>query len=377
MKIEQRRWEEGEWSLFSKEQLSEVPQLVLAFGDRATLQKSDMYAEIKELYPDSHIVSGSSAGEILGTNVTDGQISLTAIHFEKTSIEVAEVEISDMKQSEAAGESLGKKLTSEGLVHVMMFSDGLQVNGTGLVAGISKALPDHVSVTGGLVGDGADFKQTALGLDAVATSGRIVAIGFYGEALKVSYASFGGWDDFGPKRKITKATDNVLLELDGEPALAIYKEYLGDKADELPGSGLLFPLSLDIDGTEVVRTLLAVDEEAQSMTFAGTMPEGVSARLMKANFDRLIDGAGNAAGMSAELIQKDTAELAVLISCIGRKLVLGERVEEEVEAVRGVLGEGATITGFYSYGEICPTAPTEKQCRLHNQTMTITTMREE
>jgi hypothetical protein len=168
-----------------------------------------------------------------------------------------------------------------------------------------------------------------------------------------------------------------LYEFDGQSALGLYKKYLGEHADRLPASGLLFPLSLRTRAgeTPVVRTILAVDEAAQSMTFAGDVPEGSYARLMKANFDRLIDGASEAARSSQGAIGPAPAELAILISCVGRKLLLKQRVEEEVEGVREVLGPRPVFTGFYSYGEISPFT-TGARCELHNQTMTITTLAE-
>jgi hypothetical protein len=134
----------------------------------------------------------------------------------------------------------------------------------------------------------------------------------------------------------------------------------------------LFPLSLRIDSAEsgLVRTILSVDEADQSITFAGDMPEGAYARLMKANFDRLIDGAGHAAESSKAAGNQTAPELAILISCVGRKLLLNQRIEEEVEAVRDALGQETVITGFYSYGEISPFGATGK-CELHNQTMTV------
>jgi hypothetical protein len=198
----------------------------------------------------------------------------------------------------------------------------------------------------------------------------------------VGYGSLGGWDTFGIERTITKSKGNILYELDGKPALELYKTYLGDQAKGLPSAGLLFPLRLrvneaDDQEAEVVRTILGVSEQDQSMTFVGDMPEGGRVALMKANFERLIDGASGAGTMSIEPLGSKPAELAILISCIGRKLVLKDRTEEEVEAVRAAIGERAAIAGFYSYGELCPTAATEKQCRLHNQTMTITTFRED
>ncbi len=377
MKIEQKMWTaQSKWQNVSKSPLTGVPQLVLVFGGSAIVKEEKAFNEVKGMYPDSHLIMVSTAGEICDTKVSDGTLSLTAIHFEKTTLRCAEVEV--VGSSADLGKKLASMLPKEKLVHVMVFSDGLKVNGTGLVAGMTSELPPTVALTGGLVGDGADFKHTYVGLDNIPSEGKIVAVGFYGDALEVSYGSMGGWDAFGPERIITKAKDNILYELDGKPALAIYKEYLGDQAKDLPGSGLLFPLNLrlkTIDGEDqVVRTILGVSEVDQSMTFAGTMPEGVSAQLMKANFERLVDGASRVASMIKGT--KAKADLAILISCVGRKLVLKDRIEEETEAIRQVFGPEAVLAGFYSYGEISPNTPTANQCQLHNQTMTITTFSE-
>lgn len=382
MKIEQKKWTAGEgWKTLSEGSFTDPPELVLVFGGNAPLKDKARFDEIRSWYPQSHIISAGTAGEIIRTEVSDDTLVLTAVKFEKTTLQFAEAHVAQAEESEAVGRQLAHALPKEGLVHAMIFSDGLFVNGTALVKGLLSELPTDVSVTGGLVGDGSRFKETLVGLDAMPEQKKLVCIGFYGPHIKIGYGSLGGWDPFGITRTITKAKGNVLYELDGKPALALYKEYLGELAKDLPASGLLFPLSLKIKTdaggeVEVVRTILAVDEEAQTMTFAGDMPEGVVARFMKANFDRLIDGASGAAGMSIESLGQGKAELAVLVSCIGRKLVLKERIEDEIEAVREKVGPQAAIVGFYSYGEISPTTPTERQCQLHNQTMTITTFRE-
>jgi hypothetical protein len=385
MHIEQKVFSSSKgWVQVSSEALKpeQSAQLVLAFGSTALVKEPSSFDSIRQMYPDSRIVMCSTAGEIYGSRVSDNTLVTTAIHFANTTLQFGEVDIESSDMSLESGEKLAKELPKENLVHVLVFSDGLKVNGTALVKGLVDNLPVAVSATGGLVGDGSAFKQTFVGLDAVPSQGKIIVIGLYGTTLKVGYGSLGGWDTFGPERLITKSKNNVLYELDDRPALALYKEYLGDQANHLPGSGLLFPLSLrltnDLGGeTEVVRTLLSVNEEEQSMTFAGDLPEGVYAKLMKANFERLIDGAQLAANMSLESLKSGKAELAILISCIGRKLVLNERIEEEIEAVNEVIGSQAQYCGFYSYGELCPAASTEKQCQLHNQTMTITTLREE
>ncbi|MEI6660004.1 MAG: FIST N-terminal domain-containing protein [bacterium] len=382
MKIEQKLWTESDgWKDISKEKIqSGVPQIVFIFGGRKLIEDGDRYKEAKSFYPDSHILSCSTAGEILDVSVRDNSISLSAVFFEKTTLDFVQSKLEKYEDSYNVGKKLAESITHTNLIHVMVFSDGQHVNGTQLVKGLNDFLPKNVSVTGGLVGDGADFKKTFLGLDESGIEGNVVAIGFCGTDLKVGYGSFGGWDPFGLERIITKSKDNILYELDGKPALQLYKEYLGDQASGLPSTGLLFPLRLRLNNNgkdvEVVRTILGVNETDQSVIFAGDMPEGVPAMLMKANFERLIDAASNAGSMSMESIGAGKADLAILISCVGRKLLLKERIEEEVDAVRSVLGDDIKIAGFYSYGELCPVAASEKQCELQNQTMTITTFRE-
>lgn len=383
MHIAQQQWtKEGGWkTVLAETEAPFVPQLVFGFGGTDVLKDHTRYDEIHAMYPNAHILLCSTAGEILGTTVSDDTIALTAIQFTKTTLAFASAHIDDASTSFTVGAKLASELPREGLVHALIFSDGLLINGTQLVEGIKSTLPGAVKVTGGLVGDGGRFKETVIGFDGYPEAGKLVLIGLYGEALRIGYGSFGGWDSFGPERVITKSKDNVLFEIDKRPALALYKEYLGEQAAGLPASGLLFPMNVRINPNtnkedNVVRTLLAVDEATQSMTFAGDMPEGAYAKLMRANFERLIDGAESAANLTTEKLGEGKPEFALLVSCVGRKLVLKERTEEEVESVSGALGGQAVLTGFYSYGEICPTTTTEHQCQLHNQTMTITTFRE-
>lgn len=378
MKTEQKHWTaEGGWQNLKNENLGDSANLVTVFGSRALLEDSSKFDEVKAFYPNAHVVMGSTAGEIVEDLVYDDSLAVTAIQFEKTELKVASMDINEAKDSFDAGVQMAEKLKGDGLCHVFLLSDGLHVNGSEIVKGINSALDKGVPCTGGLAGDAANFEKTLVGLDGHPQESLIVAIGFYGDSLEVGYGSVGGWDNFGAERLVTRSEGNVLYELDGESALDLYKMYLGDKAKELPGSALLFPLGLkfDEDSDTIVRTVLAVDEEKNSMTFAGDIPEGCYVRLMKANFDKLIEGANLAAEHTTQKGGDSGDKLAVLISCVGRKLILGQRIDEEVEAVMGVLGDGTTITGFYSYGEISPVVESSR-CELHNQTMTITTFAE-
>jgi hypothetical protein len=378
MHIEQRRWTSAHgWEPINTGVLAPTAQLVLLFGATAVLRDTSHFANIRRTYPNAHILGCSTAGEIMDVEVTDDTLVTTAIQFDHTRLAGAQIRLSEVADSVEAGERLALTLPHDQLTHVFVISDGLGVNGTDLVRGLSNKLPAGIAVTGGLAGDGPHFGETLVCFDAVPQAGIIAVLGFYGDRLKVGYGSLGGWDSFGPERLVTRSNANVLYELDGQSALALYKTYLGDHAQDLPASGLLFPLSLRMqDGEEgVVRTILGVNETDQSLTFAGDIPTGSYARLMKANFDRLIDGAMGAAQISHENFLDQSPELAVLVSCVGRKLVLKQRTEDELESVRDVLGAQTVMTGFYSYGEICPSAP-NADCKLHNQTMTITTFSE-
>lgn len=337
--------------------------------------KQEVLKALNVKYPKATIIGCSTAGEISDVTVNDKTIALTAIQLQKTTLKKVSVSIKDMNSSKEAGEQIASQLYAKDLKHVIVLSDGLHVNGADLVTGLTSKMP-NISITGGLAADGSNFNKTFVINDDEIVDKTIVGLGFYGEGLKVGFSSKGGWDSFGIERLVTKSDKNVLYELDGSPALKIYKSFLGEEANNLPSSGLLFPLSLrtDENSIPVVRTILAINEADQSLTFAGNIAQGAYVRLMKANVDRLIKGAEDSA-IGAGKGLKDSSELAILISCVGRRLVLKQMVEEEIEVVREVLGSKPCITGFYSYGEIAP-FDEFSPCELHNQTMTITTLSE-
>lgn len=379
MLVTQKRWTKPTGWTDTNPAAAPLPsaQLVLYFGARTALTDCALHKELRSMYPDAHMLGCTTAGEISGTTVSDDSVVATAIRFDHTSVRATYRPLADASKSKEVGEQIALDLAADDLLHVFVLAEGLKVNGSELVKGLCEGLPKGVAATGGLAGDAARFEKTMVCLDGQVNDSAVAAVGFYGDRLRVGYGSLGGWDPFGPDRQITRAEGNVLYELDGRSALELYKTYLGSHTANLPASGLLFPLSLRGENGEqrVVRTILGVDEKAQSMTFAGDIPQGGYAQLMRANFDRLIDGAQDAATACSSVVGNHTPDLAVLISCVGRKLVLNQRTEEEVESVRNVLGESTVLSGFYSYGEIAPLM-TSTKCELHNQTMTITTFTE-
>ena len=348
------------------------PTFVWVFGGRAALA-GDSLRLLAEMAPRDVIFGCSTAGEIAGDRVFDDTVVATAVWLEKGSarFSCASVESGD---AEAAGGRLAEGLPKDGLRHIVVVSDGTQVNGTALVLGVQRTLPRNTTVSGGLAGDGDAMQNTLVVFGGEVRFGAVAALGIYGD-VKVGTGSLGGWDAFGPVRAVTGSAANVLRSLDGQPALELYKKYLGPHAAQLPSSAMSFPLQVRLgeEREPVVRAILAVDESQGTMTFAGDIPEGATAQLMRANFDRLIDGAAGAADAAIEDFEP---QLALLVSCVGRKWILKQRTEEEVEAVRNVVGADCVMTGFYSYGELAPTSK-GGICHLHNETMAITTFAED
>jgi hypothetical protein len=363
------------WSGTLPSRLDSPRTLVVAFGAPGYANAPQAIAELAAAFPSSALVGCSSAGEIHGQLVTDGTLVVAVVRFERATLRVASTPIDMAADSASAGARLGRELAAANPKAVVVLSEGIAVNGTQLVRGLADSLPRGTTIVGGLAGDGDRFARTWVLAEGRPVGGHVVAVALSGP-LEIGAGSQGGWDTFGPERNVTRAAGNVLYELDGKPALALYKTYLGELAAGLPATALRFPLAIRGErGAQgaLVRTILAIDERAQSMTFAGDVPGGWRAQLMRSNPDRLIAGAMRAASDATASLRGGPA-LALAISCVGRRLVLGARTEEEIEAALEALPPGSSQVGFYSYGEISPAGGAS--CELHNQTMTLTAIRE-
>ncbi|MGO4822555.1 MULTISPECIES: FIST signal transduction protein [unclassified Flavobacterium] len=351
--------------------------LVLIFGNRFLFEDKKVLEDIRNEFPYEHLVFGSTSGEIICCNVFDNSITVTAIEFEKSGFIVKTENIfKHTKDAKKLGEYLYDKMPKENLKHLFVLSEGSFVNGSSLISGLENNIAINTSITGGMCGDDARFEKTLASYKEDPKEGEVVLIGFYGDTLEISFASYGGWIPFGPERIITKSEANILYEIDGKPALDLYKNYLGDKADQLPQASLFYPLNVTPEGKDkpVVRTILSIDDANQSMVLAGDVPMDSKVQLMMASIDGIASGARRAA-KDAMKNRKNDPQLALLVSCVGRKLVMGQRVEEEIEQVQEIIGKEIASCGFYSYGEMAPFHG-ETSCDLHNQTMTLTLISE-
>lgn len=373
MQIEQMRWTPStDWQTLKSDLATpKAAQLVLVFADPNCIDNNIALGDLKLRYPAAHIVGCSGAGNILGSEISDDDIVATAIFFEKSRIAVKVIEADASEDISSLVANMAKQLLSDDLRHFFVLADGLNFNGSDIAKGVN--VDKNVPVIGGLAGDNKRFQQTFVIADGPAKSNQIVLVAFYGKDLRVKCGCFAGWSEFGVNRAITKSTGNVVYEIDHQPALQLYKAYLGDMAKELPGSGLRFPLSIkNSDGVPLIRTMLSVDEPSQSLTFAGNVPEGSVVLLMKGNTDDLVQGAEKAAKQA----HSEGNGLAIIISCVGRRMLMDQLSDSELEVMQESLGDNVALTGFYSYGELAPYSRDFWQCQLHNQTMTLFSLHE-
>ena len=350
---------------------------VLVFGSVKRFNERGFAKTLRKRYPRAQIIGCTTTGEITPNGVHDDSIHITAMSWERSTLRFVTKPVASMEQSHNLGNQIAAELNQPDLKGVFILSDGLNVNGSELVEGLQEVLKE-VPITGGLAGDGAQFTQTLLLHNDTVQDNVVIAVGIYGADALVTSGALGGWKPYGPPRKVTRSNKNIVLDLDGKPALPLYKMYIGNYAKDLPASGLNFPFAImsEDKNITVIRTLLAVDDKANSLTFAGNVPEGSTVRMLQSNHDRLVEGATEAARqiLNKNVNLTDTA-LAICVSCVGRKLVMADQVSDEVYAVQRLLGSQTGITGFYSNGEIC-SGDDDAHSMLHNQTMTIAYMTE-
>lgn len=352
-------------------------QLVLIFGVTDALKKKDIYKDLRQEFPKSKFIGCSTAGEICDTGLLNDSITVTAVYFEHSTIRTKAVFLDQYPKAnmQEIATELVKALPLDDLVHLFVLSDGIEINGSDLIKGFRRILPRGLGVSGGLSGDYYRFAEAPVIADVMACTNTVTVLGLYGKYLKVRTSSRAGWEEFGAEKIITRSRGNTLYELDSQPALPLYEKFLGDSFKDVPASSIQYPLSLRRDGEAdwVTRTIININREDGSLIFAGDVPFGSTARLMKTNTGLLIESAKKAA---MDIVHASIyPNLAILISCFGRRGVLLNEASKEITVVKEILGALPCLTGFYSYGEIAPFKGSDS-FELHNQTMTITAIYE-
>lgn len=351
------------------------PSVVFMFASPSIIRDDTSKQQIMKFAADVPLFGCSTAGEISNDGFSSEGISAIAVRFENTEIKIAKHRLNGTENSFAIGEKLALDLKTDQLRGIILLGPGTNINGSAIIEGMRSKLSSDIMLSGGLAADGWDFNETYTFCDGDIYSDTAIALGLYGDDVVISCGSNGGWRPFGPARRVTKSVGNVLHELDGKPALQLYKHYLGDKAKLLPGSGISYPFAIlrnDRSTTGLIRSALDINHNEETLILAGDIPQGCQVCLMHADSDALAEGAAQAASEALRTHKgNDDNGFALLVSCMGRRDVMGIDVDEEIERAIDVFPTDTAIGGFYSYGEICSYTGTGRT-ELHNQTMTIT-----
>lgn len=352
--------------------------LVLIFGKSESHLYQPILDELTAKYPTSIIAGCSTVAGIFDEHLMEDALVVGIIQFHTTRLTLTSYQLNGRADSQQAGKNIAQTLLAPDLKGILILSDGLNTNGMELTQGLTSILPPHIMIAGGLASDPMEFRHTWVLHNGVPATHIVCGIGFYGDEVFFSTQAKDGWRPFGPERTVTKSTGNTLYEIDNQPALGLYKEYLGEHAIGLPATALHFPLAIWDEAKDcyLVRTITGINETANSLIFAGDIPHGSKTQLMYGSFDNLVEGAETAARLLSEkLPDPQQPVLALAISCAGRKLVMKDEADQELDATLENLPPNSRQLGFYSFGELAPPFP-GRGCSLHNETMTLTVIYE-
>ncbi len=302
-----------------------------------------------------NLIGCTGAAEISTAGFNTKSVVLGGIASDRIEFEVVFTKNIN-RNSELAGKELAGLFSSK-VQHIQLFSDGVTGNGCALLRGMNSMLDDYIPITGGTSGDTGEFNKSWQFAGKQLLCDAAVAIGFTGD-FKVGTGVQSGWSPVGLPKKVTRSSGNVLYELNGEPALNVFKRFLGKHAEKLPAVGVEYPLGFySRDGSTagkdqfMLRATMAVNHKEGSITFAGDVPEGTMAHLTCGDNNSILEATEKAIQTAVNQLDDTTPVMAFFYSCMARKTLLGLRTKEEFERVNLKLAGNIPILGFYSFGE--------------------------
>lgn len=351
------------------------PDLVVVFGSAEPAVLRGAAAALRGGFPEAQIVGCTTSGELLGGRILDGSIVAAAIQLSTAHVHAHSAKIGSRRDSYAAGRRLGEAIVAPALKGVLVLAEGIDCDGSQLLAGLCDAVGDQVPVFGGLAGDGIDFVVTRVAANGPFESGQAVAVGFYGKGFRIAQGLGVGWQPEQTIGPITNSAGSILYEIDQRPALDVLRRAAGLGRKITHADLLAAPLWIADPAWEasgIIRTIVGIDEDRGSLIMAGDLPRNGACSLMRTSVEALASSAAEAAGKAFEQVPSSSG-LAFLVSCVGRRQVLGPAASAEAQAVSQVLRDMLQV-GFYSYGEIGPAGASP---RMHNQTICVTILSEE
>ena len=362
-----------------------TPQALVVLGS-PRFDHAQLLAGIYLVAGNVPMVGGTTAGEISTSGFSTESVVIMALSSDELYF-VTGIGLNMRHDETACGAALAKKVSNKmpakEALSLLIFPDGMGGDGVKVIEGLHSVMGSGFEIVGGYLGDGEDFQTTYQYYDGKVYTDAIPGLLVCGkESFKTGIGVRSGFESIGNRFWCTESQGNVVRKFDDEAALDLYKEFLGEeRSQRLPGVCLEYPFGLidekvSIGGKEYfqLRCGLAVDHEKKTITLAASIPEGGAITLTTASRGDIINGAEMAAQQAKESLEGAAPKAILMFSCVGRNLVLGRRTEEEVAAVKKVLGEDVPLIGFYTYGEIGPIDKMEPHLsvtKFHNETVVV------
>jgi len=301
------------------------------------------------------IMGATTDGEIYankedGVNEVDGHIICMLIEMNPSSMEMTFIQIDENQDAFSIGEHIGMWAKSSfSTCSIITLTSGLSFDNDAYTQGILSREIDYVF--GGASGDGLLLEETTVFSNNMVSNHGVVALALDKSKIDILGSRAFGWKGIGKERIVTKASKNIVYEIDGQPAVDFYKNYLDITADDMPHVGIEYPLEVRLrNGQVVYRAVLDIDEEHNSLVFAGHVEEKARVRISAPRGRNII----NEVKTSVVKVLKENPnfepELALLFPCCSRKQVLGHLTSLEIESVYN--NSKVPMIGFFAYGEI-------------------------
>jgi len=354
------------------------PDLVIVFSS-VKYDQEKMLEGVVSVSGVVPLIGCSDAGEI--TNLGSNKEGVAVMAIKSDSIKFTLAVGGDIA---GGARNAGQKLIKELLVMdkdikcVIVLTDVLKDNGADVVRGIQDVAGQNFLILGGAAGDDFKFQETFVYLNGKVFPSHLVGVGLSGD-FSIGVGVRHGWEPIGLPKTVTKSKGAVIEEIENKPAIQIYEDYFGKKAEELKSEPLAvmaitYPLGMNVEGSDelLIRDPITVGENG-SITCAAEIPEGSKIRLMLGSKEHAIEAAKAAAGQARAQLGSKEPKAIIVFNCIARNKLFGKHATEEINAMQSILGEDVPIIGFYTYGEQAPLGGNmqKKFSCFHNETAVV------
>ncbi len=262
----------------------------------------------------------------------------------------------------------------------IIFSDLNIIDTASLISGIQGKLGTSFPLIGGTIPALDNRKKNCLYFKDQVLNDASCGI-LWGGKVNFGLGVEHGWQPLGKPRYVTKATGNIVNEINHEPAVNLYKEYFAKEIPELkkemPRLNAFYPLGIGVAGKKeyLLRSVMSILQDG-SLVFHGDVPEASPIRLMIGSKESCLLSTRRAAETAMGSMAKKKIRFAFVLNSLARYTLLGRLAGQEIKIIKDILGQDTPIAGIYTSTEQGPMSSIDYLGRayIHNNSITVLTI---